>query len=435
MVSLRIENAIVLTMVEGAGVIERGVVDIEGNTIGYVGEADQAPPAAAERVIDARGCVVLPGLVNAHTHLAMTLMRGFADDMPLQKWLEEKIWPTELRLTEEDVYWGAMLGALEMLRGGVTCFNDMYHFYEATTRAAMDSGIRACPSGVLLGFLPNAEDLLRQAVEFVKQTLDEGHPRIHPMLGPHAPYTCPDSLLQQAVEYAQELNVPIHIHLAETDQEVRDSLQAHGESPIAHMESIGLFEAQVLAAHCVHVDDNDIEILARRGVGIAHCPGSNMKLASGFQPLPKLLKAGAVVGLGTDGCASNNNLDLFEEMLLAGIIHKGYSTDPTAVPAEAVLRMATVDAARSLGLGAVTGTLEAGKRADITIIDLQKPHLQPVHNIVSQLVYAARADDVRTTIVDGEIVFHEGRFTAVDEAEVVAKAQERARKLMDGGRP
>ncbi len=433
MASLRIENASILTMVDGSGLIEEGVAEVTGNEISYVGPAADALAAEAEQVIDGSGCVLLPGLINAHTHLAMTLMRGFADDVPLQTWLEEKIWPTEMKLTEEDVYWGAMLGAAEMLRGGITCFNDMYHHYTATTQAAIDSGIRACPSGVLLGFLPNAEELLAQAVEFVRQTLEQNHPRIHPMLGPHAPYTCPDDLLQKVAQHAEDLGVPIHIHLAETEQEVKDSLEEHGQTPVAHMEAIGLFECQVSAAHCVHVDEHDIEIIARRGVGVAHCPGSNMKLASGFQPLPELLEASATVGLGTDGCASNNNLDLFEEMLLAGIIHKGNSGDPTAVPAEAVLRMATVGSARSLGLGELIGTLEVGKRADMILVDLSKPHLQPPHNLVSHLVYSARADDVKTTIVDGEVVYHEGSFTALDAEEIIAKAREQAQRLVGSG--
>lgn len=432
MTSLRIENAYVLTMVDGVEAIERGAVEVRGNVISYVGPADgPGPPgvAAPGRAIDGTGCVLLPGLVNAHTHLAMTLFRGYADDMPLQPWLEEKIWPIEGRLRPEDVYWGTMLGALELLRGGVTCFSDMYHQQEMCARAAIDSGMRACPSQVLLGVLPGADALLEDAAHFIGHMNAAAHPRIHPMLGPHAPYTCPDNLLRKVVARACELDVPIHIHLSETAQEVTDSLAAHGERPIAHMEAIGLFEAHVLAAHCVHLDDQDIAILAGRKVGVAHCPGSNMKLASGFQPLPELLGAGAHVGLGTDGAASNNNLNLFEEMLLAAIIHKGHSGDPTAVPAAQALRMATLGGARALGLEGLIGTLEVGKRADMVLVSLARPHTQPVHSVVSHLVYAAQAADVRTTVVDGVPVFHEGQFEGLDEERIIARATECARRL------
>ncbi len=429
MTSYRLENAIVLTMEPGAAVSESGVVVTEGNLLTYAGPAAAAPPTPDATRLDCSGCVVLPGLVNAHTHVSMTLLRGFADDMPLQPWLEEKIWPTEAKLTGEDVYWGALLGICEMLRGGVTCFSDMYHFYRDATRAAVDGGIRACPSGVLLGFLPNAGDMLQQARDFVAETLQTGHSRLHPMFGPHAPYTCPDPLLEQVAEYAGELGVPIHIHLSETAGEVQDSLRDYAHTPVERLQMLGFFRQRVSAAHCVHLTDRDIEILVENQVGVAHCPGSNLKLASGFAPLSRLLKAGAVVGLGTDGCASNNNLDLFQEMLLAGIVDKAVTGDPTTVPAETALTMATREGARSLALEEMTGTLTPGKRADLAVVDLSGPHLQPLYHVYSHLVYAARADDVSMTLVDGEIVYRDGKLTQIDEAEVIAKANECARRL------
>jgi len=428
--SLRIANGTVLTMTPDCAPIPGGVVCMDGGLISYAGPAEGAPPHSGEEIIDAGGCVVLPGLVNAHTHLAMTLFRGYADDMALQTWLEDWIWPAEMRLTAEDVYWGALLGTCEMLRAGVTCFNDMYHMPDQAVRAAIDGGIRACPSGVLLGFLPNAQDLLEEAIAFVGQLKDEGHPRVHPMLAPHAVYTCPDAMLEKVGEAATQLEVPIHIHLAETASEVRDSYDEHGESPIEHLNTLGLLDIPMLAAHCVHLSEADIALLAEKQVGIAHCPTSNMKLASGFAPVVALLEAGAIVGLGTDGCASNNNLDVLEEVHLAALLEKGDSGDPTVLPAPTALAMATRLAAQALHLGDMIGTLEAGKRADVIVVDMSRPHLQPPRDPFSHLVYAARAADVRTTIVEGEVIMDEDEILTVDEAEVIARATECADLLL-----
>jgi 5-methylthioadenosine/S-adenosylhomocysteine deaminase len=427
MSSLRLEGGLVLSMEPGTAPVPAGTVVIEGEKIAYAGAAAGAPDSPGAEVLDCTGSVVLPGLVNAHTHVAMTLLRGFADDMPLQPWLEEKIWPTEMKLTPEDVYWGALLGVGEMLRGGVTCCNDMYHFFREGTRAAVDGGMRFCPSGVLLGFLPNAGDVLEEARDFVLESREL--PRVHPMLGPHAPYTCPDPLLARVVEYAAELGAPIHIHVSETAKEVADSVAEFGETPVARLARLGILDQQVLAAHCVHLTPADRALLAEKGAGIAHCPTSNLKLASGFAPVAELLAEGAIVGLGTDGCASNNNLDMFEEMLLAALVSKGVTGDPTAIPAEQALALATREAARALGLGDLIGTLTPGKRADVIVVDCRRPHLQPLHNVVSQLVYAAHASDVTLTIVDGEILYRDGKLTRIDEAEVIARAGAAATRL------
>jgi len=430
MPTLEIRGATLLTMVAGAEAIPEGVLAAREGVITYAGPAEAyAAEAEAEEVIDARGCVALPGLVNAHTHCAMTLLRGFADDMDLKPWLEEMIWPTESKLTEEDVYWGVMLGSVEMLRAGVTCFNDMYHFAQAGTRAAVDAGIRVCPSGVLLGFLPDAEAMLARALEFTAGLAAQAHPRIHPMLGPHAPYTCPDHLLRQVAEGAAAQGVPIHIHLAETKHEVEESLAAHGETPVAHLERIGLLEGQVNAAHCVWLTDRDIETLAARRVGVVHCPGSNMKLASGVCPVPKLLERGAIVGLGTDGAASNNNLDLLEEARLAALVHKLHDLDPKVVDAGQALALATRGSAQALGLGDTIGTLEVGKRADVAVVDLSAPHLAPGHRLVSDLVYSAQASDVVHTIVEGVVLMRDRRMVHLDEAEIVREARARGKRL------
>lgn len=429
MTTYRIEHAAILTMAEEGEPIPDGVVQWSGNCITYAGPAQGAPVDPADEVIDGRNCVVLPGLINAHTHLAMTLFRGFADDMPLKPWLEEKVWPTEMKLTEEDVYWGTRLGTLELLRGGVTCFNDMYHFYEAATRAAVDGGIRACPSGVLLGFLRNSGELLARALDFADRVRAEHGDRIHPMLGPHAPYTCPPELLRRVANAAREHSLPIHIHVSETHHEVAECVAQYGTTPVQHLDRLGLLDVQAVAAHCVWLESADIQTLAARRVGVAHCPGSNLKLASGFAPVPELLQAGAIVALGTDGAASNNNLNLFEEMTLAALIHKGRSGDPTVVKAQQVLQMATINGARALGLADLVGSLEPGKRADLAVVDLSAPHLQPVHHVTSHLTYAAGPADVKMTVVEGRIVMRDGQFPGQDAAEVIAQCNERGHRL------
>jgi len=427
---LRLENVDIWTGTDRT-IISRGLLLAEKGVITYIGDPAGAPATAQEaRPLDGQGKLLMPGFINAHTHLAMTLFRGYADDMPLQPWLEEKIWPIEMQLQPEDVYWGTALGIVEMMRAGITCFNDMYHYPEQGAQAALDLGMRAIPSGVLLGFIGDSHVLLQQALEFTLEWRERGQGLVTPMLGPHAPYTCPDELLVAVTKAALEHGLSIHIHLAETAQEVQDSLAAHGATPVRHLADLGVFEAHVAAAHCVHLNEEDIRILAEKGVGIAHCPGSNMKLASGFAPLPKLLAAGACVGLGTDGAASNNNLDLLEEMRLAALIHKGYSGNPTVVNAGEALRLATIGSARALGLEAQIGTLEVGKRADCILLDLSGAHNQPLFDVESQIVYAARSSDVEGVIIDGKVKLWQRQFVDIDEQEIIAKAAECAHRLM-----
>lgn len=427
---LRIEQGIVLPIQPTDAVIYDGVVVVEGPRITHVGPMPGPPREPDDEVIDASGCVVLPGLVNAHTHVSMTLLRGHADDMLLQEWLEQKIWPAEMRLRREDVYWGAMLGIAEMIRGGTTTFNDMYHYPDAVAEAVERSGIRGCISGVVLGILPTAEETLRQAVELTAGLKEKAHPRIIPMLAPHAIYTCPDSLLQRMAQAAAELGVRIHIHLSETRGEVEQSLSEHGRTPVQHLEALGILELPVVAPHCVHVTDDDITLLVQRKVGVVHCPTSNLKLASGFSPVPKMLEAGAIVGLGTDGASSNNNLDMFEEMMVAAVSAKGASGDPTVVSALEALSMATRGSAAALGIDDQVGTLEPGKRADIIVVEMRAPHNQPLHSPVSNLVYSSRADDVRDVIIDGQIVMRQRRLLTMDEAEVIARAREAAAHIV-----
>ncbi len=347
------------------------------------------------------------------------------------RWLEEKIWPAEHRLEPDDVYWGVMLGALEMLRAGVTCFNDMYHEFRRGTEAAIDSGIRACPSGVLLGFWPDVTERLADALEFTRDLAARGERRITPMLGPHAPYTCPAHLLTTVIEGARNQGIGIHIHLAETKDEVTRSLEEHGVTPVRYLNDIGLFDVHVAAAHCVWLTEEDIDIITGKQVGVVHCPGSNMKLGSGFAPIPRLLERRAIVGLGTDGAASNNNLDVLEEVRLAAILHKGHTGDPTVVSAGEALWMATRGSAAALGLDSQIGALTPGHRADVALVRLGSPHLTPLHNIISHLVYAARAGDVKATVVEGQIVYNEGEFPHLDAQEIMAEATARGFRLVE----
>jgi 5-methylthioadenosine/S-adenosylhomocysteine deaminase len=414
----------IITMNDQAEILAPGYIAIADSEIASV---SAHPPAGKyDLELGSDDVVALPGLVNAHTHVAMTLMRGYADDMQLMPWLEQKIWPREMKLRREDIYWGSLLGMIEMLRAGVTTFNDMYWWFDATAQAAHDCGIRASLSAVLLGFMDRAEGDLANAAEFAARWKNAADGRITVMLGPHAPYTVPDSIMRCVIETGRDLGIGVHIHLAETAREVKESLDQTGLTPVAHMERIGLFDLRpVLAAHCVHVTDDDIARLGRHRVGVSHNPGSNLKLASGIMPLPKMLEAGVSVGLGTDGAASNNNLDVLEETRLAALVHKLACDDPTCVTAYQALGLATRGGARALGLHDRIGVLAPGMKADIILVDLRQPHLTPLHNVVSNLVYSARACDVRTVLVNGAVVVNDGKVTTVSQDEVMARASER----------
>lgn len=413
-------------------VVDEGAIAIDGGKIVYVGRSP-APPefCNALKRIDASGLIALPGFVNAHTHAAMTLLRGYADDMVLMEWLQEKIWPIEAHLDSEDVYYGAMLACIEMIRAGVTTFADQYFFMDDTARAVRDTGIRASLSRGLIATSPNSSRALRENIELCEAWDGEASGRITTMFGPHAPYTCPVDFLEKVMEAAEEHGVGMHIHLSETRGEVEESRARHGGmSPIELMDSIGLFEFKTLAAHCVHVSPKDIEILSAKGVGVAHNPGSNMKIASGIAPVPAMLRAGVRVGLGTDGASSNNNLDLLEEARLAAFLHKLANDDPTVIPAGQALAMATLGGAKAMGMDSEIGSLEPGKKADIVLLDMNKPHMYPKHDLTSHIIYSASASDVTTVIINGESVMEDGVLTGIDEQEVLRKAEEKAKALV-----
>lgn len=428
MPDLQIQHVTAVTMNAQDALIDDAAIHLAGERISYVGPMAGAPPVCVDdRVIDGAGMVAIPGLINAHTHLGMTLFRGAADDLPLMRWLEEKIWPVEKHLVADDVYWASLLGIAEMLRAGVTTFGDMYWHVEAVAGAVRTSGIRACLSGVVIGRLPGAETTLVRAIERVRMMCDEDHPRITPYFGPHAPYTVPAPMLQRMLTAAMEMDVGIHTHLSETTGEVERSIAEFGLPPIARMHQLGLFAVPVTAAHCVHPTAEEIAILAETGAGVIHCPSSNMKLGCGIAPVPALLKAGVAVGLGTDGAGSNNTLDVLREVRAAALLHK-VGGDPTAVNALQALALATRGGAAALHLPAL-GSLEAGKLADIALLNFNAPHLTPAGRVVSDLAYAAYASDVDTVIVHGEVLMAGRRLLTLDEPQIRAHVNESAARL------
>lgn len=401
-----------------------GWMTVEDGRITYIGETE---PQNIEgvRQVDGSRLLFLPGLVNTHGHAAMSLLRGYGDDLALQVWLQEKMWPMEAKFTGDDVYWGSSLSILEMLKGGTTTFLDMYDHMDRVAEAAEQSGIRAVLMRGVIGLCP--EDVqkakLEEAVRFARNWHGQADGRITAMISPHAPYTCPPDYFVKFVEAAHELDLPLHTHMSETEREVEQNAADYGLRPVAHLEKLGMFTRPSLVAHAVHLTDEEIGILARHNVGVSHNPGSNLKLASGVARVPELLKAGVTVSLGTDGAASNNNLDMFEEMRLAALIHKGVSGDPTAVPAAEALRMATEYGAKSVFLPEV-GRLEAGMKADLIAIDIDQPHLLPHSDLLSHAVYSASAKDVAHVWVDGKQVVKNGECLTLDEERIRRNAQQ-----------
>ncbi len=426
---LIITGGTVLTMEDGRPV-ENGAVAIAGDTIVFVGTAtDATGRVSAERRIDAAGCVVMPGLINGHTHAAMSLFRGIADDLPLERWLSDYIFPAEKNNLDDDfVYWGTKLACAEMLLGGVTTFCDMYLFEDSAARAASEMGMRGVLGEVLYDFdSPNygpIEKGFTYTEDFIKKWRDD--PLIVPSIQPHALDTCAPDLLVRSREISDRYGVRCLVHVAESKGNVAHVKGKYGKSSFAYLDGLGVLNERFVAIHAVWVDAEEIAIMHDRGVSVVTNPESNMKLASGWAPVHNYIKQGIAVGLGTDGCASNNDLDLFGEMDSLAKLHKVYDADPTHMDARTVIETATKNGAAVLGLGDVTGTLAVGKRADIIVVDFNKPHLTPVYNPYSHLVYAAKSADVRDVVVNGEILVQNSRLTKADPAEIVAKGRELA---------
>jgi 5-methylthioadenosine/S-adenosylhomocysteine deaminase len=426
--NILIKNATLLSMGDKEEPVENVEVAIEKDKIKYIGEVPE--DFYAEKVIDARESLVMPGLIDGHTHIAMSLFRNYADDLPLMEWLKTRIWPLEEKLTAQDVYWGSMLGVAELIRSGVTCFSDMYFFMEETAKAVEEAGIRAVLARGLVGGDNDDGRRFEETRKLYKSWHNGAGGRIKVMVGPHAPYTCSPGYLRKVVELARELNVGIHIHIAESADEVEESLKNYGKSPVRHIYDLGLFDIPTVAAHCVHLSDEDIEILAENKVSVVNNPTSNLKLASGFAPVEKMIKKGINVALGTDGPSSNNNLNMFEEINLAAIINKSVNHDATSIPAITAIKMATVNGAKALGLEREIASIEVGKKADLIIIDTQKPHFYPRHNIISAVAYSAQASDVKTVIVDGKIVMEDYEIKTIDTERIMFETEKAAKDLM-----
>ncbi|GIP58238.1 amidohydrolase [Paenibacillus sp. FSL W8-0186] len=403
--------------------VVNGYMLVEDDLITYIGSERPEGSENAE-VMDGKGLLFLPGLINTHGHAAMSLLRGYGDDMVLQKWLQEKMWPMEAKFTGNDVYWGTALSVLEMIKGGTTTFLDMYDHMDKVAQVTEESGIRGVLMRGAIGLCPPdvQKQKLDEAVAFARNWHGKADGRITAMISPHAPYTCPPDYIEQFVQAAHDLDLPMHTHMSETQAEVEQNVADYGARPVEHLLKLGMFSRPTLLAHGVHLTDEEIEVLAAHKVAISHNPGSNLKLASGVARVPELLKAGVTVSLGTDGAASNNNLDMFEEIRLAALIHKGVSGDPTAVPALEALRMGTEYGAQSVFLNN-TGKLAAGMKADFIALNTEQAHFVPRTDYVSHVVYSAGPKDVEHVWVDGKQIVKHGACLTLDEERIRHEAQ------------
>jgi len=428
---LVVANGTILTMDQNNRVIEKGFVGIKGDTIAQVGPLSAGVPDAP-MAVDAREGLILPGLINAHTHAAMTLFRGLADDLPLMDWLNHYIFPVESKMDEDFVYWGTMLACAEMIMSGTTTFCDMYLFEDEVAKAAKAAKMRCLVGEVLYDFPSPNYGPVEKGFEYTESLIRkwDGDPLVSIAVEPHALFTCSPDLLRTANAMATKYQVPLIIHVAETRSELEEVRQKYGVSPVDHLLSLGMLGPHLIADHCVHLEEREILLMAEHGVKAVHMPESNMKLASGVSPIAQMMEKGVTVCLGTDGCASNNNLDLFAEMDTAAKLHKVEAMDPTVLDAVTVLKMATVEGAKALGMEAVTGSLEVGKKADVIVVDTDKPHLTPMYNPFSHVVYAARGNDVSHSIIDGRLVMEDRRILTLDLPEVMEKAKEKSRDVL-----
>ena len=429
-----IEGGTLITMAEGPIPISPAsifikkdrIVDIKTSNDGY-----QVPSGA--EIIDARDGIIMPGLINAHSHTAMTIFRGLADDLPLQQWLYDHIFPAESKhLNPETVYWGTLLGCLEMIASGTTSFIEGYFLQDSTVQATHRSGLRALIAQGIIDFpAPGVSDPsknLQVGKEFIEKWLGFSD-RITPGLFCHSPLTCSDKTLKGAMEISRNFSLPLQVHLSETSDEVKEILEKTGKRPVHYLDGLGLLKHKLIAAHAIHLNIEEIELLSRKGVKIVHVPESNMKMSSGVAKVSEMLKKGMTVGLGTDGCASNNNMDLFQEMDSAAKLGKVFTLDPVILDAGTVLKMVTVGGAKIMGLEDEIGTIEVGKKADIIVVDLQSPHLIPLYNPMSTIVYSANGSDVKDVIVNGQVLMKDRTFQTLNPDEIFEKVTAISREI------
>lgn len=422
-----IKNTHIVTVDNKMTEYESGALVINNDLISAIGcNEDILEKYKAPKVIDGKNKFVMPGLVNTHTHAAMTMFRGFADDIPLKEWLYEYIFPIEqVFLNSDNVKIGTELAVAEMFRSGTTTFNDMYYFVDEIAEVVDKTGVRAVLSKGLIDFPvpnnPTPDEGIEKALDLISKW--NAHQRVIIAIAAHSTYTCSSDLIIKTKKIADENNIPFNIHVAETGEEFTIIKEDRGMSPVKYLNDLGVLSDNTIAAHCVHLTPEDIKIIAEKGVGVAHNPQCNMKIVSGIAPIPDLMKAGAKIGFGTDGTASNNDLDLFDEMRSAAFIHKIKSGDPTVMDAKTVVKTATIGGAKVLGLNDKIGSLEVGKKADMIIIDMNKPHAQPLHNIYSHIVYSLKSSDVETVIVDGKIVMNEHKLVNIEEENLYTRIE------------
>ena len=428
-----ISGGTILTSDEGDTIIHDASLAIDGAMIAGVGPTEEmAQRFTGRATIDARHCLVMPGLVNGHTHAAMTCFRGLADDRELMDWLNNYIFPAEARNVDPELaYWGSLLACAEMIRSGTTTFCDMYLFEDETARAAVEAGMRCLLGEGIFDFPSPSAKTPDEGLACTRMLIEKwaGHPLVGIAVEPHTLYTCSPDVIGKAKALADEYGLPFATHLLETKGEAAQLAERFGMKATRFLERMGCLDERFIAFHCVAVDDEDMRILADHGCAVVHNPESNMKLASGIAPVAAMLERGITVGLGTDGCASNNDLDLFGAMSAAALLGKVERLDPTALPAAAVVRMATRDGARVLGMGEITGSLREGMRADVIIIDLNRPHLTPLYDEHSHIVYAMKGSDVKTVLIDGRVVMEDRRLLTIDEGAVMERVRGIARKI------
>lgn len=428
MSKLLLKNVDYLTMTRP--MVEHGDILIEGNKISALGEIGPELLTGDDlEIIDGAHTLAMPGLVNTHNHAAMTLLRSYADDMELMPWLTERIWPAEAKMSDEHIYWGSLLAMAEMIASGTTTFADMYSSMDHVAQAAAEIGIRADLSRGCIKDTDHDYNSIRENKDLFDKWHGQADGRIHVRFGPHAPYTCPPDYMTKLLEAAADCQAGLHVHVAETLDELRQIREGYGKTPVEYLNDLGVFERPTLAAHCVHLTELDMDILAQRGVSVAHCPVSNMKLASGTAPVPQLLAKNITVGLGTDGASSNNSMNLMRDLSVCSFLHKLNNMDPTALSAYDILHMATIGGAKALGWEQEIGTLEVGKKADVILIDLQALHYYPHNNIISDLVYSSQGADVKTTIINGQVIMRDRRFINLDLEKVKAEMSQAARAI------
>jgi len=412
--------------------IQDGALAIKNRKIIFVGKCASANKIQAETKINAKKKIAMPGLINCHTHVPMTLFRGIAEDQPLETWLKKTIWPLEAKLKSEDVHVGALLGCLEMIKNGTTCFADMYFHEDMVAKAVEKSGLRGVlAEGIIeAGNKELGDKMLKESVNFARRFRGYANDRVTTFLGPHAAYSCSPELLTKIKNKSLELNVGVHIHLAESKEMFGEFEKRYGSGEVEFLDKIDFFGGHVLAAHCTNLSREDMQILSKRDVNVAYVPVANMKLGVGAAKVKDLTDSDVNVSLGTDGPACNNTLDMFETMKIATLLQKLIYLNPKILPVYEVLRMATLNGAKALRLEKTIGSLEVGKKADVILIDLSKPHLKPLHNTYANIVYSAHGSDVDTVIVDGEILMENRQVKTLNEQAIMERAEKTALDLL-----